>query len=65
MTLIRSIANQIGAQYANGLPFACKVKESPACRRNQTAMPAYDVWVRVGDSTRGRHVATIVFPEVR
>ena len=40
-----------------------KIKESPACRRDQTRMPAFDVWVKPEGAARGRHLFTVVYPE--
>lgn len=53
------------AQFAQAAGFdlnrvALKVKESPACSRRQTTIPAYDVSVRVEGATRGRHIGTIL-----
>lgn len=53
------------AQFAQAAGFdlnriALKVKESPACSRRQTTIPAYDVSVRVEGAARGRHIGTIL-----
>lgn len=53
------------AQFAQAAGFdlsrvMLKIKESPACSRRQTTIPAYDVYVRVEGATRSRHIGTIL-----
>lgn len=61
-TLIRVLGQQAGHQ--SGTMY--KTKESPACRRDQTRLPAWDVWAKAPSAKRGTHVFTVVlFPNER
>lgn len=63
--MIRPIAAELVAQAGFVLAnVEIKLKESPACTRRLTDLPASDVYVRTVGSKRGKHVLTVViFPK--
>lgn len=59
MTPIRTLAHQIAAGIAGNIPHTVKVTEDArACRA--TGRPVFAVFVRIGDQSRGRRVASIL-----